>query len=196
VTCAAPRPKALITGTPGVGKTTHCRKLAEVLSTRCVTVGEVLANTPYVVYIPELATYEISDLARAAEVVCRAVAPGDVVDTHVVELSPDPEAVVVLRKAPDVLFRELVDRGWPLKKVLDNVWAEMLDVVYVKARERWPWAVQIDVTKRSRDETFEAIRRCVVGGGCLDEAVDWLSYAERSGFLEFIERLSRWGRSS
>ncbi|MGC8994406.1 MAG: adenylate kinase family protein [Pyrobaculum sp.] len=191
MTCAAPRPKALITGTPGVGKTTHCRKLAKVLNTKCITVGEILVNTPYVVYIPELATYEITDLAGAAEVVRKAVGAGDVVDTHVVELSPDPEAVVVLRKAPDVLFRELVDRGWPLKKVLDNVWAEMLDVVYVKAKERWPWAVQIDVTKRSQDETFEAIRRCVAGGSCLDEAVDWLSYAERTGFLEFIERLSR-----
>lgn len=196
MTCAAPRPKALITGTPGVGKTTHCRKIAEVLKSKCVTVGEILANTPYVIYIPKLATYEIIDLASAAEIVRRAVGPGDVVDTHVVELSPDPEAVVVLRKAPDVLFRELVDRGWPLKKVLDNVWAEMLDVVYVKAREKWSGAVQIDVTKRSHGETFEAIRRCVVGDNCIDEAVDWLSYAERTGFLDFIERLSRWWRSS
>ena len=184
-------PKALIAGTPGVGKTTQCRKLARWLSTRCITVGDVLAKTPYVRYIPELDTYEVVDFQNSRALVYMAVAPGDVVDTHAVELSPDPEVVVVLRKAPDVLYRELAERGWPSKKILDNVWAEMLDVVYIKAVERWGEVVQVDVTRRTPEETFEVLKLCVGEKRCSSDEVDWLGYAEKTGFLDFIERLSR-----
>jgi len=191
VTSGGRGPKALITGTPGVGKTTQCRKLAQWLSTRCIAVGDILAETPYVRYIPELDTYEVVDLETSRILVYMAVAPGDVVDTHVVELSPDPEVVVVLRKAPDVLYRELAERGWPVKKILDNVWAEILDVVYVKAVKRWGEVVQIDVTRRTSEETFEVLKLCVGERRCRSDEVEWLSYAEETGFLGFIERLSR-----
>ncbi len=153
--------------------------------------GDVLAKTPYVRYIPELVTYEVVDLQNSRALVYMAVAPGDVVDTHAVELSPDPEVVVVLRKAPDVLYRELAERRWPSKKILDNVWAEMLDVVYVKAVERWGEVVQIDVTRRTPEETFEVLKLCVGEKRCSSDEVDWLGYAEKTGFLDFIERLSR-----
>lgn len=183
-------PKALITGTPGVGKTSQCRKLAAYFSTWCISVGELLINTPYVKYIPELDTYEIVDLEGAKEVVYKATRPGSIIDTHVVEVSPDPKIVIVLRKAPDVLFKELLNRGWPLKKVVDNVWAEILDIVYTSASERWHRVFQIDVTLRSPEETFEVLKRCITKR-CRSDRVDWLEYSEKTGFLEFIERLSR-----
>ncbi|MEM0369198.1 MAG: adenylate kinase family protein [Pyrobaculum sp.] len=183
--------KVLITGTPGVGKTTQCRKLARVLDTRCISLGEILPHTPYVKYLEELVTYEIVDLEGARSYVWSLIKPGDVLDTHVVELSPDPEVAVVLRKAPDVLFKELSTRPWPLKKVLENVWSEVLDVVYVQAVERWRRVYQIDVTKREPDETLQLLIKCVKHGVCIDDRVDWLSYVEKSGFLDFIENLSR-----
>jgi adenylate kinase len=184
-------PKALITGTPGVGKTTQCRKLAQWLSVPCVTVGELLVKTPFVRYLPELDTYEIIDLGGARALVYEAAKPNSIVDTHVVELSPDPEVVVVLRKAPDRLYEELKERGWPLRKILDNVWAEMLDVVYTQALERWGDVVQIDVTWRTPEETFELLKLCIGEKKCKSDEVDWLGYAEEKGFLDFIERLSR-----
>ncbi|MEZ0320172.1 MAG: adenylate kinase family protein [Pyrobaculum sp.] len=184
-------PKALIAGTPGVGKTTQCTLLARSLSTNCISIGELLSTTPFVEYNPDLATYEITDLENAREVVATHIRGGEVVDTHVVSLVPDPESVVVLRKAPDVLLKELKSRGWPLKKILDNVWAEMLDVVYLEAAERWGHVWQIDVTKRDVWETHLLIKTCVVSGRCVFEEVDWLAYAEETGLLAFIERLSR-----
>jgi Predicted nucleotide kinase (related to CMP and AMP kinases) len=108
-----------------------------------------------------------------------------------VELSPDPEVVVVLRKAPDRLYEELRERGWPLRKILDNVWAEMLDVVYTRALERWGDVVQIDVTWKTPEETFELLKLCIGEKKCKNDEVDWLGYAEEKGFLDFIERLSR-----
>lgn len=140
-------------------------------------------------YIPELDTHEIVDVEAARRHVHKAAAPGTVVDTHVVDLPPDPELVIVLRKAPDVLYRELSSRGWPQRKVIDNVWAEILDVVYTEARGRWGRVYQIDVTRRDPQDTFELIRRCVLGE-CPNDEVDWLTYSEETGFLQFIERES------
>jgi adenylate kinase len=191
VTSEGRGPRALITGTPGVGKTTQCRKLAQWLSAPCVTVGELLMKTPFVRYLPELDTYEVVDPHGARALVYEVAKPGSVVDTHVVELSPDPEVVVVLRKAPDRLYEELKERGWPLRKILDNVWAEMLDVVYTKALERWGNVAQIDVTWRTPEETFELLKLCIGEKNCRRDKVDWLSYAEEKSFLDFIERLSR-----
>lgn len=180
----------LITGTPGVGKTTQCGKLASALGVRCVSLGEILANTPYVKHLRELQTHEIIDMEGAKRFVRSLLRPGDIVDTHVVELVSSVKLAIVLRKAPDVLFKELVSRGWPLRKVLDNVWAEILDLVYVEAAKRWR-VYQIDVTYRKPDETSEILLKCVVDNICVDEPVDWLEYSERTGFLRFIERLAR-----
>jgi adenylate kinase len=67
----------------------------------------------------------------------------------------------------------------------------MLDVVYTKALERWGDVVQIDVTWRTPEETFELLKLCIGEKNCRRDKVDWLSYAEEKGFLDFIERLSR-----
>jgi Predicted nucleotide kinase (related to CMP and AMP kinases) len=158
-------------------------------------VGDVLAKTPYVRYIPELDTYEaqsgLSGKTRGPWCIW-AVAPGDVVDTHAVELSPGSGRLwLSSARRPTFLYRELAERGWPSKKILDNVWAEMLDVVYIKAVERWGEVVQIDVTRRTPEETFEVLKLCVGEKRCSSDEVDWLGYAEKTGFLDFIERLSR-----
>lgn len=191
MTSGGQSPRVFITGTPGVGKTTQCIKMAASLKSRCVSAGEILYGTKYVRHIEELATYEIIDLEGAKEYIHSLLRPGDVFETHVVDLSPDPQVVFVLRKAPDVLFRELAGRSWPLKKILDNVWSEILDVVYVQARERWGRVYQVDVTHRDPEETHKTLLRCVEEGVCIDEEVDWLGYAEATGFLDFIESLSR-----
>jgi len=190
VTLGGQGPRVFITGTPGVGKTTQCKRLAPLLHTECISLGEALLSSPYVKYVPHLDTYEIVDMERAKRYVKPLLSKGRVLETHVVELVDDVDVVFVLRKAPDVLYAELAKRGWPTRKVVENVWAEMLDVVYVAARERWGKVFQIDVTRRSPEETSALLMKCL-SGECVDEKVDWLSYAERSGFLDFIERLSR-----
>jgi len=190
VTLGGQGPRVFITGTPGVGKTTQCKRLASLLHTECISLAEVLLSLPYVRYVLHLDTYEIVDMKKAKRYVKPLLSRGRVLETHVVELVDDVDVVFVLRKAPDVLYAELTKREWPTRKVVENVWAEMLDVVYVAAKERWNNVFQIDVTHRSPEETSALLMKCL-SGECINDEVDWLSYAERSGFLDFIERLSR-----
>ncbi|MFP3266571.1 MAG: adenylate kinase family protein [Thermoproteus sp.] len=182
--------RVLITGTPGVGKTTVCRIAAQRLGVRCVEAAAVLAGKPFTSWDPYSLTYDIIDVDAARRELSRELAGDYILDTHVLDLVGDVDRVFVLRKRPDVLLRDLSGRDWPLHKILDNVWAELLDYIYVEARDRWGRVHQIDVTDRSSLETADAVVDCLKGGVCIDERVDWLSYSLESGFLERLESIS------
>lgn len=184
--------RVLITGTPGVGKTTICRGLAEALGARCIEVASLLAGKEFTLWDPTSQTYDILDINRARRLLQTELVGDYIIDTHVLELleNDDVERIFVLRKRPDILYEELARRGWPIKKILDNVWAEALDYILVRAKERWDQLVQLDVTYRRPDQTVELIRRCITNGECIHEDVDWLEYINENGFVELLERLS------
>ncbi|MGC9169568.1 MAG: adenylate kinase family protein [Thermoproteus sp.] len=182
--------RVLITGTPGVGKTTVCRAVAQVLRVKCVEAAAVLAGKPFTSWDPHSLTYDIVDVEAAREELAKELTGDYILDTHVLDIVDDVDRVFVLRKRPDVLFKDLADRRWPLHKILDNVWAELLDYIYVEARGKWGDIYQIDVTNRSSLQTAEAVVNCLRNGACIDEEVDWLAYSLKSGFLERLESIS------
>lgn len=180
--------RILITGTPGVGKTTICKLLAARLGVKCIGVAELLAGTQFTKWDPHSLTYDIVDVDGARRLLQEVLAGDHVVETHVVELLPSRDySAFVLRKRPDVLLRDLSARPWPRHKILDNVWAEVLDYVYIKTRELFAEVHQIDVTHRKPEEVAAMIEACAVRRRCVDEEVDWLEYAASSGLLEELE---------
>ncbi len=182
--------KVLLTGTPGVGKTTICRKLARMLNVKCVEVAALLAGKPFTMWDPSSLTYDIVDVEAARRELERELGSDYVLDTHVLEVVADVDRVFVLRKRPDVLFKDLSARGWPLAKVVENVWAEVLDYIYIEARSRWGDVAQLDVTDRTSDQTAEIIIKCLKEGTCLSDSIDWLGYSLETGFLEVLESIS------
>lgn len=182
--------RILLTGTPGVGKTTICRKLAERLHIKCIEVAELLAGKPYTKWDPYSLTYDIIDIEAARRELEKELGLDYILDTHVLDLVGDVERAFVLRKRPDVLYRDLSARGWPIHKIVDNVWAEVLDYIYVEARSRWSDIIQLDVTNRTSDQTADVIARCINGGVCINDEVDWLEYSLESGLLEELEAIS------
>ncbi|NON62064.1 adenylate kinase family protein, partial [Acidianus sp. RZ1] len=134
----------LVTGTPGVGKTSVAKEIARKLSLEYVHVSEfVLKNNLFSSYDPVRETYEIDD-----EVVARSLneylkTKDAVVESVYPSLLDNADLVIVLRRNPLSLYEELKERGWPELKVAENVEAEAIGYVLQEAMDWFGNACQV-----------------------------------------------------
>ncbi|MCS7121129.1 MAG: adenylate kinase family protein [Archaeoglobaceae archaeon] len=169
-----------ITGTPGVGKSSVAEKLKEkgykvekllnlALKHNCV-IGE--ENGELVV-----------DVEKLSEIRFDGIVEGHL--SHFLKA----DKVVVLRCDPLVLKDRLIKRGWSFEKVMDNVEAELLDLILVEALEKNSEVYEIDVTNMDVEEVANVIEEIIKGKGekFKPGKIDWLSkFADR---IEEVARL-------
>lgn len=117
--------KIAITGTPGTGKTTISKKLADLLNYKYIDLNKPLLKDFKTEFDEDLDTWEI-DTDSAVEKLkfpCNSIIDGHL--SHLFEV----DVIVVLRCRPDVLAKRLLLRDWTKAKVEENVDAEGLNVI-------------------------------------------------------------------
>ncbi|MEM2185709.1 MAG: adenylate kinase family protein [Thermofilaceae archaeon] len=170
----------LIGGTPGVGKTTVAKRVAESIGGKYINVAELAVGEGLVVsYDAERGAYIIDD-ARVRERL-RQVARERliIVDTHVASAVPQEElyVAVILRLDPRELEVRLRSRGYPEWKVLENVQAEVLDACLVEAVELFgaERVFEVDVTGKSVEQIVEEVMTVIKSRkGNKPGSVNWL----------------------
>ncbi len=172
----------VVAGTPGVGKTTVARRLAESLGAKYLNLAEVVvAEGLYIGYDADYASYVV-DIERCRSYLDRVLSCREVVDTHVVEALP-PRRVrlaVVLRLDPLRLKERLWKRGYKGRKLRENVEAEVLGLVSAEAAELFGRnrVCEVDVSSRSVEEVVELLLRLEKAGKVPKDyevgSVDWL----------------------
>ncbi|WP_434731703.1 adenylate kinase family protein [Thermogladius sp. KZ2Tp1] len=184
----------VVAGTPGVGKSTVSRLLAERIGGTYVDLSELVVREGlYNYYDPETNSYVISEERVSARVreLCES-GRGIVISTHYPEVldSEAVDVVVVLRLDPRELIARLRSRGWSDKKVAENVMAEVLSVVLSNAVARFGTGkvVEVDVTGKTPDEVVDELLHKVRGGATPAGYIDWLGVVE-PGFIEELERV-------
>ncbi|XP_050185399.1 adenylate kinase isoenzyme 6 isoform X1 [Myiozetetes cayanensis] len=144
------RPNVLITGTPGVGKTTLGKELASRAGLSYVNVGDLakegqgaVPNLPAVCAAGEL--YEgfdeeydcpILDEDRVIDELEDRMSEGGVVlDYHGCDFFPERwfHVVLVLRTENALLYDRLQSRGYTGKKLQDNIQCEIFQTLYEEA---------------------------------------------------------------
>uniref|UniRef100_A0A7S2W7W1 Adenylate kinase isoenzyme 6 homolog n=1 Tax=Mucochytrium quahogii TaxID=96639 RepID=A0A7S2W7W1_9STRA len=135
-------PNILITGTPGTGKSSTSRALAEAVPEfKHVEVNEIVKSEKL---------YEGFDAERDAHIidddkVCDVLEEklkegGCVVDTHsMVDYFPERwfDLVVVLTADNTILYDRLEKRGYKQAKISENVQAEIMQVLQEEARSSY-----------------------------------------------------------
>jgi adenylate kinase len=184
----------VVAGTPGVGKSTVSRLLAERIGGTYVDLSELVVREGlYDYYDPETNSYVINEERVSARVreLCES-GRGVVISTHYPEVldSEVVDVVVVLRLDPRELIARLRSRGWSDKKVAENVMAEVLSVVLSNAVARFGTGkvVEVDVTGKTPEEVVDELLHKVRGGTTPGGYIDWLGVVE-PGFIEELERV-------
>lgn len=170
----------VITGTPGVGKHTVARAIAESLDVPMVDINQVAKESGLV---EQGKTAGDVDVSKLAQILVDGVAGPSIIVGHLAPYVLSPwhvKKVIVLRRDPYELLRTYQERGYSDAKGMENAGSEVLGVIHHDAVSRFGGkAFQVMVS----EESETARRVCKVMQGGQEDKVDWLDKVTRNGDL-------------
>lgn len=144
-----------ITGTPGTWKSSVAKKLAEKLNFECVSQGEIMESI--CIGYDQERECKIVDEKKLNKIFHGR--DNFVFQGHVSHFLKNVDFVFVLRADIKELRKRLENRGWPEKKISENLQAEIFGIIAQEAREIHDAVFEIDTTNSSCEEVVEKILR-------------------------------------
>ncbi|KAL5702342.1 adenylate kinase [Ranunculus cassubicifolius] len=164
------KPNLLLTGTPGVGKTTTASLLADATQLKHVNIGELVKqknlhdgwddNFDCHIINEDLVCDELEDMMEEG---------GVIIDYHGCDFFPERwfDRVVVLQTNNSVLYDRLMNRGYMGTKLSNNIECEIFQVLLEEAKNSYPE----DIVIAMQSDSVEDISRNV--GAMTDWVRSW-----------------------
>lgn len=188
----------IVTGTPGVGKTTVSKKLASKLGAIYLSVNEIVKLENLVIGEDKERDTLVADTKRLTKQLKRVMNDSIhnfVIDGHYAVEAIQKEIVnivFVLRRDPRELKKILEKRGYSEKKVWENLEAEILDVCLSDAIKICGVSkvCEIDVTEKTVESTVKEMLSIINEKQIPSIGVDWLQKLQNAGQLDdFLKKL-------
>ena len=193
------RKAILVTGTPGVGKTTVSHKLASKLDAPYIGITELVKKQKLITSVDEERKTLIADTEKVSKQLQEILAKTEgsiIIEGHyAVDVVPkkDVNTVFVLRRDPRELKDALEKRGYEEKKLWENLAAEILDVCLWDALSACgsDKVCEIDVSGKTVETVVEEMMLVLEKRkDCRHGIVDWLGKLENDGQLEeFLKKI-------
>ena len=191
----------LITGTPGVGKTTIAKELASKMNVNYLGISDLVKKEKLYIELDSERNSLIVDIKKVKKKVNQIVVDSElsfIIEGHFVgDVVPKTlvDMIIVLRKNPHELKVILESRGYTEKKVYENLQAEILDVclwnmIKIFGKDR---ICEINTTGLLLKEIIEKIILIINNHENWEIGiVDWLTTLELERNLEKFFRFSEY----
>ncbi|KXT10762.1 hypothetical protein AC579_2320 [Pseudocercospora musae] len=157
-------PNIIITGTPGVGKTTHCEELAQRTGLHHLSINEVVKkhNIGETSNDPEDPQTKIVDEDRLLDCIENDLEEGgQIIDWHACDLFPVSliDLVCVIRCDNKLLYDRLKARGYGEKKLEENMDCEIMEVLLQEARDAYDEQIVVEMKSESTEDVDSNVER-------------------------------------
>lgn len=155
-------PNIIITGTPGVGKTTHCEVLAEKTGLRHLSVNQVVKEREcHEGWDDEYQSWIVDEDKLLDAIEDEVKAGGCIIDWHACDLFPKSwiDLVVVLRVDSTTLFDRLTERKYPEVKLQENLDSEIMEVLLQEARDSYDEEIVVELSSNTSEEMEANVER-------------------------------------
>ncbi|KAF2999382.1 factor activating pos9 [Curvularia kusanoi] len=157
-------PNIILTGTPGVGKTTHAEQLASATGLKHVSVNQIVKDEGFHEGKDEETGSWIVDEDKLLDYLEErniAEEGGSILDWHACDLFPERwiDLVVVLRCDSTTLYDRLTARGYKDKKLDENMDSEIMQVLLDEAREAYKEEIVVELRSDSAEDVDTNLER-------------------------------------
>ncbi|KAH7087819.1 AAA domain-containing protein [Paraphoma chrysanthemicola] len=161
---ARKNPNIVITGTPGVGKTTHAEQLARATGLKHLSVNQIVKDEGFAEGKDEETGSLIVDedkLLDYLESLPLHSTGGYILDWHACDLFPERwiDLVIVLRCDSTLLYDRLAARGYKGKKLEENMDAEIMQVLLDEAREAYKEEIVVELKSEGIEDVEGNLER-------------------------------------
>ncbi|KAI1001133.1 hypothetical protein K3495_g7067 [Podosphaera aphanis] len=143
------QPNIIITGTPGVGKTSHCEMLAQNTGLKHISINDIVKERVLHEGFDEKFKSWIVDEDKLLDSIEDEIQGGGcIIDWHACDLFPKSwiDLVVVLRVNSTLLYDRLSTRNYPEAKLQENLDVEIMEVLLQEARDSYDEEIIIELT--------------------------------------------------
>lgn len=155
----------VITGTPGVGKTTLAKFLAKKLEMRAVNEKDFALKNKIGSFNEENELeIPLKEFEKKANTFLRRN-KGIVLEGHTLcEMKLGADKVILITLHPEILEMRLEKRNYPAEKIMDNVFCEGIDYCKKKVHKNYPKSKVVEIASRQRSsETLAEVLKALVG---------------------------------
>jgi len=180
----------VVTGTPGTGKTTISKQLADQIGATYLPLTQLVIDKRLHEAIDRRRRTRIVNLRRTRAFLAKSLSTERkllVIDSHIPDAIPREYVrnILVLRCHPRILEARLRRKGWGPQKIRENVLAEILDSCYVVATSYYgPRRIaQLETSGSSVRKCLARAKRIVMKKPYGTVRVDWISVLSREHSL-------------
>ncbi|XP_045109670.1 adenylate kinase isoenzyme 6-like [Portunus trituberculatus] len=155
-------PNILITGTPGVGKSTLAQQLSEHSGLEWISVGDLAKDNNYFDGYDDERDCPMLDEDKVLDELEDKIAEGgNIIDYHGCDFFPERffDIVFVLRTNNTLLYDRLAARGYQGKKLEDNVECEIMAVLRDEAKESYEEQIVHELESNTFEEMENNLQR-------------------------------------